>query len=227
MVSESIEKIIEWRKKETLLNILLKRYLRGKLVSKVEYFDTPLGEKVIIYCARPRLVLGRANERISEIISLLKEQLGFKNPQVEAIPVENPLLDANIVAEMIAIRIEKYGSRVIRKIIIKTAEQVMQAGAKGIEIKVSGKVIGERASSIRYSLGYMKKSGEINKKGVRKAVEVARLPQGIVGIQVRILPDVRLPDEINIKNTYDINIEELEKIDSEIAKKFREIIESS
>jgi len=227
MVSESIEKIIQWRKKETLLNILLKKYLRGKLVSRVECFDTPLGEKVVIYCARPRLVLGRANERLNEIIRILKEQLGFKNPQIEAVPVENPLLDANIVAELIAIRLERYGSKAARKIMIRIAEQVMNAGAKGVEIRITGKVIGERSTTIRYALGHMKKSGEINKKGVRKAVEVAKLPQGVVGIQVRILPpEVKLSDEIIIKEPYEINSEELEKIDPEIAKKFKEMLES-
>jgi len=226
MVSESIEKIVQWRKKETLLNVTLKKYLRGKLVSKIEYFDTPLGEKIIIYCARPRLVLGRANERLNEIVRILKEQLGFKNPQVEAVPVDNPLLDANIVAELIATRLEKFGSKAARKIMIRLAEQIMNAGAKGVEIKITGKVIGERSSTIRYALGYMKKSGEVNKTGIRKAVEIAKLPQGVVGVQVRILPpETKLPDEVVLKEIYEINPEELERIDPEIAKRFKESME--
>ena len=227
MVSESIEKIVQWRKKETLLNVTLKKYLRGKLVSKIEYFDTPLGEKIIIYCARPRLVLGRANERLNEIVRILKEQLGFKIPQVEAVSVDNPLLDANIVAELIATRLEKFGSKAARKIMIRLAEQIMNAGAKGVEIKITGKVIGERSSTIRYALGYMKKSGEVNKTGIRKAVEIAKLPQGVVGVQVRILPpETKLPDEVVLKEIYEINPEELERIDPEIAKRFKESMES-
>ncbi len=228
MVTEAIRKIVEWKKKETLLNLFVKKYFRGKLVSKVEYFDTPLGEKVIIYCARPRLVLGRANERANELAKILKEQFGFKNPKIEAVPVENPLLDAEIVAELIAIRIEKYGSRAARRITSRVMRQVMEAGARGIEVRLSGKLMGDRATKIRAYMGKMKKSGEVNKEIVRKAKNEAYLPQGVIGVEVWILPpDVQLPDEVKIKEYSEINVEKLNQIDPEIAKKFQELLEEA
>jgi len=225
MVAEAIKKIIEWRKKETLLNLFLKQYLRGRLMSRVEYFDTPLGEKVIIYCARPRLVLGRANERMEELVSILKQKFGFKNPQIEAVAVDNPFLDASIVAEMVAIRLERLGTRAAKNVGLRMVQQVMEAGARGVEIRLSGKLVGERATSIRFYAGYMKKSGEVNKEYVRKAIDIAKLPQGVVGIQVRILPpDVKLPDEVKIKE--EIKIEEVKDLDTETLEKLRKILSS-
>jgi len=226
MVSEAIQKIVDWKKRETLVNLFIKKYLRGKLVSRVECFDTPLGEKIIIYCARPRIVLGKANERANELSNILKEKFGFKNPKIEAVAVSNPLLDAEIVAELIAIRIERYGSRAARRIVARIMKQVMEAGAKGIEVRLAGKIMGDRASKIRSFMGYMKKSGEINKEGVRKAKNEAYLPQGVIGIEVWILPDdIRLPDEIIVKEYTDIDIEKLNNLDPEIAKKFEELIQ--
>jgi len=215
MVTESLGKIIEHKKRETLLNLTLKREFKGKLISKVIYFDTPLGEKVIIYCARPRLVLGKANENLEKIVEICK-RIGLKNPQVEAIAVENPLLDPDIVADLIAAKIEKLGTKAARKIAINTAEDVIKAGAIGIEIRLTGKLIGERSVTIRIQKGKIKKSGEINKK-IGVAVTHAFLPQGSIGVKVRILPpNIKLPDDIRIKDYGELDVEKLEKIDQSL-----------
>jgi ribosomal protein S3 len=74
----------------------------------------------------------------------------------------------------------------------------------------------------------MKKSGEVNKEIVRKAKNEAYLPQGVIGVEVWILPpDVQLPDEVKIKEYSEINVEKLNQIDPEIAKKFQELLEEA
>jgi len=217
MVTENLRKIIEHKKKETLLNLILKREFKGKLISKVIYFDTPLGEKVIIYCARPRLVLGKANENLEKIIRICKD-IGLKNPQVDAVPVENPLLDSNIVADLIAAKLEKFGTKAARRIAINIAEDVIKAGAVGIEIRLTGKLIGERSTTIRIQKGKIKKSGEINKE-IGVAITHAFLPQGVVGVKVRILPpNIRLPDDIRIRDYGELDIEKLERIDASLVE---------
>jgi len=212
MATENLRKIIEHKKRETLLNFILKREFKGKLISRIIYFDTPLGEKILIFCARPRLVLGKANENLEKILNICK-RIGFKNPQIEAVPVENPLLDANIVADLISSKIERQGARAARKIAMNISESVMKAGAIGIEIRITGKVIGERSSTIRIQKGKMKKSGEINKI-FRTAISHAFLPQGSVGIKVKILPpNATLMDNIRIREYNELDLEKLEKID--------------
>lgn len=225
MAEELIEKIVERKRKEAYLYDLLKREFKGRLISKVVYYDTPLGEKVIIYCANPRLVLGRANENVEKIINLCKKYLGFKNPNVEAIAVENPLLDPEIVADLISYRIEKFGTRAARRIMIDIAQKVIEAGARGIEIRITGKVIGEKSQTIRYQLGKIKKAGELNKI-FRKAVAHAKLPSGVVGVQVRILPEnVKISDNVRIKEISELSVDEIKNLDPEILEKLQKKLE--
>ncbi len=98
-------------------------------------------------------------------------------------------------------------------------DQVLQAGALGIEVRVTGKVIGDRSSTIREQKGYIKKSGELNKI-IGKSVRHAKLPSGVLGVQVRILRSGEiLPDRIKVKELEEINPEELEKIDPTLLEK--------
>lgn len=215
MATENIRAIVDHKKKEAALERILKKELKGKLISSVKYVETLMGEKIIIYCARPRLVLGRMNSNVPKIINIAK-QLGLKNPSVEAIGIENPLLDANIVADLIASELERYGSKAARRIMMNIAQKVMEAGAVGVEIRLTGKIIGERTSTVRYFLGHMKKSGEVNKR-LSKAISHAYLPQGVVGVQVRILsPNMRLPDEVKVKEYAEVDPKKLEQIDPKL-----------
>ncbi|GEM_PF-5056400 len=225
MVSENLKKIIEHKKKTLLLEYYLKRELKGKLISKVEYAETALGERVIIYCAKPRLVLGRNNENLEKIEFIAKNLVGLKNPKIDAVAVENPLLDAEIVADLIASQIERLGNSAARNIALKIMKKVLDAGALGIEVRITGKVIGDRSMSIRLQKGYIKKSGELNKLA-KKAVRHAKLPSGVIGVQVRILrPDVTLYDRVTIKEVSEIQPEELEKIDPSLLEKFKKKFE--
>lgn len=161
---------------------------------------TPLGEKIVIKAARPGLVVGRKGENIKKLTLTLKKRFNFENPQIEIEEVEKPLLDAQIVAERIASSIERFGIQRFKGIAHKTLQEVTDAGGRGIEIKISGKVPSKRAKSWRFSKGYLKKSGEANITGIRKAYATSLLKSGIVGIQVRIMPpDLKLPDDVDIK----------------------------
>jgi small subunit ribosomal protein S3 len=219
MASKNIEELLKEQKIQAILDKTLKNRFKGKLISKVEYFKISMGTKVIIYCARPRLVLGRANENLDEIKKIVENIANVKDPNIEVVGVENPLLDSEIVADLIASQIERYGNRAIRRIMQRVMEQVMQAGALGIEVRVTGKIIGDRSSTIREQRGYIKKSGELNKI-IGKSIRHAKLPSGVVGVQVRILkPTDKLPDRINIKDLSEIKPEELEKIDPSLLEK--------
>ncbi|BFI73325.1 30S ribosomal protein S3 [Nanoarchaeota archaeon] len=219
MAAKNIEEIVKEKRIEAVLDKVLKDEFKGKLISKVEYLKISMGTKVIIYCARPRLVLGRSNENLEKIKKIVEKITGAKDPMIEAVAVENPLLDSEIVADLIASQIEKYGNRAIRRIMQRTMDLVLQAGALGIEVRVTGKVIGDRSSTIREQKGYIKKSGELNKI-IGKSIRHAKLPSGVIGVQVRILKSGEiLPDRIKIKDISEINPEELEKIDPSLLEK--------
>lgn len=167
--------------------------------STTKLIKTPLGEKIVIYASRPGLVVGRKGENIKKLTNTLKKKFHLENPQIEIAEVEDPLLDANIVAERIASTIERFGIQKFKAIGHKTMQDVMNAGALGIEIRLSGKIPSSRAKSWRFYVGYLKKCGDIAIEGVKRAHASAQLKSGTIGIKVRIMPpDIKLPDDIEL-----------------------------
>lgn len=161
---------------------------------------TPLGEKVIIYAFRPGLIVGKGGAAIKKLTKVLKTQFHLENPQIEINEVENINLDAKIIAERIANSLERFGSNRFKGIMHKTMTDVMNAGALGVEIILSGKIPGARAKSWRSYQGYLKKCGDVALVGVRSAKTEARLKSGIIGIRIKIMPpDIKLPDSIILK----------------------------
>lgn len=176
--------------------------------SHAEVQKTPLGEKIIIHASRPGLIVGRKGENIQKLTKTLKSKFKMENPQIEIIEVQNSMLNANIVAERIASSLERFGLSKFKGIGHKVLQDVMGAGALGIEITMSGKIPSSRAKSWRFYQGYLKKSGDIAVSGIRKAYTQAKLKTGIIGIQVRIMPpDLKLPDTVTSKQDITQNTE--------------------
>ena len=100
---------------------------------------------------------------------------------------------------------------------------VMNAGALGIEVVISGKIPSARAKSWRFYQGYLKKCGNIAMNDVRVAHTTAELKSGTIGIKVSIMaPDVKLPDRIKLIDEKEIVKEEVKpKEESKKARKPR------
>ncbi len=179
----------------------IEEYLRSILgragLSYIKIQKTPLGEKVIICSSRPGLVVGKSGSNISRLTKDLKERFGLENPQIELVEAENPFTDAAIVAEGITNSLERFGTARFKGIGHKAMDTVTKAGARGVEILISGKIPSSRAKKWRFYVGYIKKSGDIAVSGIDKAYSVAKLKTGVVGIQVRIMPaSTKLPDDM-------------------------------
>jgi len=192
-------KFVKERMKEHQVQEFITQTLKNVGHSHTKIMRTPLGEKVIIYASRPGLVVGRKGENIKKLTNTLKKKFNLENPQIEIAEVENPNLDAQIVAERIASTLERFGVNKFKAIGHKTMTDVMGAGAMGIEILISGKVPSQRAKTWRFYSGYLKKSGSISVEGVKRAQAVCVLKTGEIGIKVSIMPpSVELPDDIQI-----------------------------
>lgn len=166
---------------------------------------TPVGDKVVIFASRPGLVVGRKGENIKKLTQTLKKRFNLENPQIEISEVQNPNLDAQIVAERIASTLERFGIQKFKAIGHKTMTDVINSGAMGVEILISGKVPSQRAKTWRFNQGYLKKCGEIAIEGVKRAKTVAVLKTGEIGIQVSIMgPDVQLPDDIEVRRKEEV-----------------------
>jgi small subunit ribosomal protein S3 len=192
-------KFIAERIKELQIQQYIDQTLKNVGHSSTKLVRTPLGEKIIIYASRPGLVVGKKGENIKQLTSTLKKKFSLENPQIEISEVENPNLDAQIVAERIASTLERFGIQKFKAIAHKTMQDVMNAGALGIEIRISGKVPSARAKSWRFYKGYLKKCGNAALLQVKRACTFATLRPGTVGVKVAIMPpDVRLPDDIEV-----------------------------
>nr|AJS13022.1 small subunit ribosomal protein S3 [uncultured archaeon] len=177
---------------------------------------TPLGEKIIIFTSHPGLIVGRKGETIAELTRALKKNFKLENPQIEISEVEDINLDARIVAERIASAFERFGTNRFKGVLHKTLQDVLNSGAMGVEIVVSGKIPSSRAKTWRVYGGYIKKCGDLAVTQVRRAGVTAKLKTGIVGVKVSIMPPgVKLPDDIHLLKEQIVE----EKVSKESAEK--------
>ncbi len=191
---------VEQKKKEFQIQEFVAETLKNAGFSHAKLQRTPLGEKVVIFTSRPGLIVGRKGQTISKLTETLKKKFGLENPQVEIAEVSNPMLDARIVAEKISSELERFGANRFKGIMHKATEDVLSAGAMGVEIRLSGKLPSSRAKSWRVAGGYLRKCGDAAMTFVNKSIHTAQLKPGIIGIQVRIMPPgVIMPDEIKLK----------------------------
>lgn len=180
----------------------VREYIKGTLgkgrISAVNIEYTPVGEKIRVHTSRPGLVIGRKGEKIEELTRVLKKRFKLDNPHIEIVEIVEPLLDAQLVADEIAVLLERRGSLKFKVIAYKMLTQIIKAGAIGIELVLSGKLPSDRARRWRFTHGYLKKTGE-PAKVVDRALSQATTPMGVVGVQVSILrPDAPLHDQIHV-----------------------------
>ncbi len=190
------KKFVTFKKEELRVKDYIKRALGKGKISNVSIEYTPVGEKIVIATSKPGLVIGRRGEKIEELTKFIKKRFKFDNPHIEIKEITQPLFDAQLVADDIAVSLEKLGSLKFKVIAYKMLQSIMKAGALGVEIVLSGKLPSERARSWRFGVGYLKKTGD-TAKVVDRAISQAKTLPGVVGIKVSILnPDAHIHDRI-------------------------------
>ncbi|TES83807.1 MAG: 30S ribosomal protein S3 [Hadesarchaea archaeon] len=157
----------------------------------------PTGTRVALYVERPGIVIGRKGKSIRHLTDELSQKFELENPQVEVVELRKPELCAPIMAKRIAFALERGISA--RRVGHTALRRVMNAGARGAEITISGRIAGERTRTQRVYQGYLSKAGEPAEKLVSHGYAAAKLKPGIAGVKVLIMPpDAPLPDEIKI-----------------------------
>jgi len=163
----------------------------------VDITKTPLGTHVVIHAMRPGIIIGRGGETIKQLAEVLEKKFMLPNPQISVAEIEIPELNAFVVASRIASALKR-GVH-FRRAGYWAINQVMEAGALGVEVIISGKLRTERARYEKFRAGYLPKSGEPAMKYMRKAELHVQLKPGIFGVKVRIMPpDAEFPDKVQI-----------------------------
>ncbi len=192
--------VVKFKKEEFAVREYIKNSLGKGKVSRVKIEYTPVGEKIIISTNKPGLVIGRKGERISELTNVLKTHFKLENPHIEIDEIAKPEFDSQIMADEIALGLEKFGPLKFKVIAYKALQKIMNAGALGVEIRLSGKLPSSRAKSWRFAQGYLKKTGD-SAKVVDRAQSISMTRPGVVGVKVEILsPTADLKDKIEIND---------------------------
>jgi small subunit ribosomal protein S3 len=207
--------------KKTEIDEFLQKKLEKAGYGGVTISKTPLGTHMVIYAMRPGLVIGRGGETIKELASVLEEKFKVSNPQISVSEIEIPELNAYVVASRIASALQR-GVH-FRRAGFWALNQVMDAGALGAEIVISGKLRTERARFEKFRAGYLARCGEPSLKYMRKAEVHVQLKPGIFGVRVKIMPpDAVFPDKIQIIEPAPPTEEKTEEISEAKEEKIQE-----
>lgn len=198
------KKFVTFKKEELGVREYIINELGKGRISAVTIEYTPVGEKIIVATNKPGQVIGRKGEKIEQLTRVLKKRFKLDNPHIEIKEILEPSLDAQLVADDIALMLERKGSLKFKVIAYRALQQIIKAGAMGAEIRLSGKLPSDRAKSWRFAHGYLKKTGD-PAKVVDKAKAQAKTLLGVVGVKVSILPpNAHIHDQIIVdKNLTD------------------------
>ncbi len=178
--------------KQNINKVKLEEYLDKELeranYSHIDFTKTSTSTNIILYSEKPGLIIGRGGHRIKELIQKLKDDFGIENPQVEAKEVEEPDLDAQVVAKNVSGWLEKGGHP--KRVGNTYVRRVMEAGAAGVQIEISGKLGGSRGRNAKFSRGYVKMCGETALRNIDYAYRKAITKPGALGVKVRIMKEI-------------------------------------
>jgi small subunit ribosomal protein S3 len=197
MANNTIRRIIDRNVERHLVKEFLIENTKRAGFGKLEIKRTPQGTSVTLMAERPGLVIGRKGKIINELQRRLNEEFNIENPKLMVEEVENASLNAQIMAQKLASSLER--GWYFRRAGHSTVTNIMQAGAKGVLVTLSGKVTGARHRTEKFIAGHVKFCGETALQHMDKGYAVAVKKLGTIGCTVAIMrPNTRLPHEITI-----------------------------
>ena len=191
------------------LNELFTRELAEEGYSGVEVRVTPMRTEIIIRATKTQSVLGERGRRIRELTSVVQKRFNFNEGAVElyAERVANRGLCASAQCE--SLRYKLLGGLAVRRACYGVLRFIMESGAKGCEVIVSGKLRAQRAKAMKFNEGYMKRSGQAKTEYIDRATRHLNMRQGVLGIKVMIMlpydpsgkmgPNKPLADTISVR----------------------------
>ncbi len=173
------------------LRDFLKKRLYHSGVSKIEIERAANKAKINIYTARPGLIIGKKG---SEVETLKKDlaKLTDKEVYLNIQEVRKPELDAQLVAENVALQLERRVA--FRRAMKKSVTTALKFGAKGIRITCSGRLGGAEMSRTEWY-----REGRVPLHTLRADIDYgfseAKTTYGIIGIKVLIFKGEVLPEK--------------------------------
>jgi small subunit ribosomal protein S3e len=195
------------------LNEFFTRELAEDGYSGVEVRVTPTRTEIIILATRTQNVLGEKGRRIRELTAVVQKRFNFTEGSVELYAEKVGTRGLCAIAQAESLRYKLIGGLAVRRACYGVLRFIMESGAKGCEVIVSGKLRGQRAKSMKFIDGLMIHSGDPMNDYVDQAVRHVLLRQGVLGIKVKIMlpwdpsgkigPKRPLPDHVSILDPKD------------------------
>src|SRR5215207_11064198 len=168
----------------------IRRYVKEKLrqaaVAKILIERAWNSIRVTIHTARPGVVIGRKGAEIEKMTDDISKMSGGKQVKIDIQEIKTPELDAQLVAENVALQIERRIS--FRRAMKKSIQQTMEMGAEGIKLRCAGRLGGAEISRAEWY-----REGKIPLHTLRTPIDYgfaeARTTYGIIGIKCWICKD--------------------------------------
>jgi small subunit ribosomal protein S3 len=200
----TVRSILATNKSYAELDEFFEKELRDAGYGGLEVERSPVGTTLKVYVARPGLAIGRRGTGIKDLTDKVAAKFGFTNPQIAVTEVANPELNSRIMAARIA-QIVSRGTA-FRRAAQWSVNNIMNAGAAGVEISVAGKLRSDRSHGEKYRAGIVPKSGDTAERSVSQATTDVLMKLGLYGIQVKIALKDALPPDFEFKE--DVKTEE-------------------
>ncbi|EGG42692.1 30S ribosomal protein S3 [Candidatus Nitrosarchaeum limnium] len=181
--------------------MLLKDYLRVAIkdagFSHAEISKTPTGTRVALHVTRPGIVIGRKGSGIRELTDKLATDFGLKNPQISVVEIDKPELSPSVMCNRMAAHLER--GTAFRRATMWTLKQIMENGAMGVQITISGKLRGDRSAFEKHTAGILPRAGHHAEVIVDEDIAHVETAMGLIGIRIRIARNEKYVPEFELK----------------------------
>lgn len=192
----AVKNVIKSNYRNMELDEFLSQTLKDAGFGFADVQKTPIGTRITMYVTRPGLVIGRKGTGIKDLTAKLEQKFGLNSPQISVMEVSVPELNPKIMCNRIAQLIER--GTAFRRAALWTINTVMNAGALGVEVSISGKLRSERAHFEKHSAGIIPKSGDVASRVVNTGITHVLTKMGLMGVQLRIALKDELPSEFEL-----------------------------
>ena len=192
-----------------LLNDFLREKIKDAGFNGMEISKTPTGTKIVLHVTRPGIVIGRKGTGIKELTEKIQTDFGYKNPQISVEEVQKPELSPSVMCNRMASHIER--GTAFRRATMWTMNQIMEAGAMGVQITISGKLRGDRSAFEKHTQGILPRAGNYAKNIVTEDIVHTETPMGLIGIKIRIARKEKIIPEFDLDEKKSVTMEDTDK----------------
>lgn len=193
--------------KAELKELFSKKYQENCFAGlELELSQSPI--KVTIKVRDPQAEIGENRFYLRQIQNMIAQRLEVPQSNVSVIfeKIVEPRLEPAVHAEALRKSFLEAGTTRYKRVIQSIMRDVKSAGGMGVMVKVSGKIKGLRAKSIKFFSGLLIQSGQPARDYIRTATSEAKCKQGVIGVKVSLMlphdpegikgPSAILPDKI-------------------------------